>query len=97
MNDKSQLLQEIAKLSPTELAKLGGSPALSQIAKLSPSDLKNLRDGALLDGLNKLSPTELAQVQVTVARQRGHAMAKSADASATGRGWSTWGKPFAAR
>lgn len=96
MNETSQLLQEIAKLSPAEQTKLAGNPLLGQLAKLSPAELSALKGGALLDGLTKLSPTELAQVQITVARQRGHAMAKSAGSSVTGRGWNSWGKPFVA-
>jgi len=96
MNEKSQLLQELATLSPAELVKLSGNPLLGQLARLPPSALAALKGGVLLDELTKLSPTELMQVQITVARQRGHAMAKSAGSSATSRGWNTWGKPFVA-
>lgn len=58
-------------------------------------------ESQLLLQLAKLKPAELAKVQITIERQRAHALAKSAAQpvaqSSVPRGWGTWGRPIAAR
>lgn len=55
----------------------------------------------LLQGLTKLPPEELAKLQITVERQRAHALLKASAGKlaspGVGRSWGTWGRPTAPR
>ncbi|MGN6227127.1 MAG: hypothetical protein ACTHNM_06820 [Dyella sp.] len=54
----------------------------------------------LLQGLTKLPPEELAKLQITVERQRAHALVKASAGTGVspggGRSWGTWGRSTAA-